>query len=94
MSPSRGAGGRDGDLVERRFMAMARSHHRGDALAHAPHRMDLHGPDRRQDLQHVGAGHLGDGAAADAREDVAFRLSAKFGRGDAGSPLLGTGPGA
>ena len=38
----------------------------------APGRLDLHGPDRRQDLQLVGARHLGDRPDADAREGVAF----------------------
>ena len=38
----------------------------------APGRLDLHGPDRHQDLQHVGTGHLGDGSA-DVREGRGVR---------------------
>ena len=57
----------------------------------APGRLDLHGPDRHQDLQHVGAGHLGDGSADDVREGRGVRgCSARSGRGwrSPGSPLL------
>ena len=45
-------------------------------------RLDLHGPDRHQDLQHVSAGHLGDGSADDVREGRGVRgCSARSGRG-------------
>ena len=54
-------------------------------------RLDLHGPDRHQDLQHVGAGHLGDGSADDVREGRGVRgCSARSGCGRryVSSPLL------
>ena len=44
--------------------------HRADALPDLPGRRRLGVPDRREDLQHVGRVDLGDGSAADAREDV------------------------
>ena len=48
-------------------------HHGMDALLDAPRRLPLHVPDRGEDLQHVGARHLGDRPATDAWEDVAFQ---------------------
>ena len=42
-------------------------HHRADSLADVPGRLGLHAPGRRQDLQHVGARHVGDRPGADAR---------------------------
>ena len=46
-----------------------------DALLDAPRRLRLHVPDRGEDLQHVGAGYLGDRPATDAREGVAFQTA-------------------
>ena len=50
-------------------------HHGMDALLDAPRCLPLHVPDRGEDLQHVGAGHLGDRPATDAREGVAFQTA-------------------
>ena len=48
-------------------------HHRPDALAHRARRLDLAVPDRRENLQHVGAVDLRDRAIADAREGVVLQ---------------------
>ena len=51
--------------------------HRPDALAHAPRGLCLVVPDGGEDLQHVGARHVGNQACADAGEGVASRLQAR-----------------
>lgn len=50
--------------------------HLADVPAHTPGRLDLHVRNRRQDLQRVGAGCLGDRPAADAWEGVAWECTA------------------
>ena len=47
--------------------------HRPDALAHSPSGLRLHVPDRREDLQHVGAVDLRDRPVPDGREGVALK---------------------
>ena len=60
--------------------------HRVDALAHSPGRVRLDVPDRRQDRQHVGAAHLGNGPASDAREDVVLEALEPVGRLSGAAP--------
>ena len=54
--------------------------------AQALGRVRLHVPDRREDGQHVGAADLGDGPAADAREDVVFEALEPVGRLSGAAP--------